>query len=208
VHFISALATTDSKFPLQLLDCLTPQVASTLNMMCPSHLNPAISAYKAIHGPYDCNCFPLAYSGCKAIVYKSPETRGSWGSRGIDAWCVGPLLDHYPCNHFFVPKTRAYQISGSAELFPQHCQVLFLMWNKHLQEVLDKLVTTLKELPVCKCAGDQADIQISQHLGPRPQQRRHLHALPTNCSYLLATYKGCLLSPTLNKRVEQRVPST
>ncbi len=32
-HFISALATTDSKFPLQLWDRLTPQVEATLNML-------------------------------------------------------------------------------------------------------------------------------------------------------------------------------
>ena len=32
-HFISALATTDSKFPLQLWDRLTSQVETTLNLM-------------------------------------------------------------------------------------------------------------------------------------------------------------------------------
>ena len=32
-HFISALATTDRDFPLQLWDCLTPQVEATLNML-------------------------------------------------------------------------------------------------------------------------------------------------------------------------------
>jgi hypothetical protein len=37
-------------------------------------------------------------------------------------------------------------MSGSVELFPQHCQVPFLMWNKHLQEVINKLVTTLHKL--------------------------------------------------------------
>ncbi len=41
------------------------------------------------------------------------------------AWYVGPSLDHYQCNHFFVPKMWANRISGSAELFPQHCQVPF-----------------------------------------------------------------------------------
>jgi hypothetical protein len=105
VHFISALATTDGKFPLQLWDHLIPQVESTLNMMRPLCVNPNISTYKAIHGPYDWNCFSLAPPGCKAVVYKSPETLGSWGSRGIDAWCVGSSLDHYRCNHFFVSKT-------------------------------------------------------------------------------------------------------
>jgi len=32
-HFISALVTTDSKFPLQLWDKLTSQVETTLNLM-------------------------------------------------------------------------------------------------------------------------------------------------------------------------------
>jgi hypothetical protein len=35
-HFVSALATTDSKFPLQLWDRLAPQVETTLNMLRPS----------------------------------------------------------------------------------------------------------------------------------------------------------------------------
>ncbi len=117
-HFISTLATTDSKFPLQLWNRLTPQIKSTLNRMHPLRVNPNISAYKAIHGPYDWNCFPLAPPDCKAVVYKSPETQGLWGSRGIDEWCVSPSLDHYQCNHFFIPETRAYRISGSAKLFP------------------------------------------------------------------------------------------
>jgi hypothetical protein len=53
VHFISALTTRDSDFPLQLWDCLTPQVKATLNMLHPSRTDPSMSVYKAIHGPYD-----------------------------------------------------------------------------------------------------------------------------------------------------------
>jgi hypothetical protein len=72
------------------------------------------------------------------------------GSCGTEAWCVGPLLNHYRCNHFFVPKTRAYHILDLAKLFPQPCQVPFFMWNKHLQEAIDKLVTTIKEMNLDK----------------------------------------------------------
>ena len=104
-HFISALTTTDSKFPLQLWDRLTPQVETTLNMLQPSWIDSSKSVYEAMNGPFDWNRFPLMPPGCKAIIYKSPGTRGSWGSRGTDAWCIGPLLDHYRCNHFFIPKT-------------------------------------------------------------------------------------------------------
>jgi hypothetical protein len=142
----SPLQQTDSKFPLQLWDCLTPQVENTLNMLRPLQINPAKLAYEAIHGHYDWNHYPLTPPGCKAVIYKSPKFRGSWGGRGTDTWYVGPFLDHCRCNHFFVPKTHAYRISGSAELFPQHCQVPFLMWNEHLQEVIDELVKTFQEM--------------------------------------------------------------
>ncbi len=143
-HFISALVTTDSKFPLQLWDKLTSQVETTLNLMRTSCINPNISTYKAIWGPYDWNRFPLTPPGCKAIIYESPTARGSWGSRGTDAWYLGPSVDHYRRNHYFVPKTRAFRILGSAELFPQHCQVLFLSTNDHLHKLTSKVVSKLK----------------------------------------------------------------
>jgi hypothetical protein len=146
-HFISALATTDSNFPLQLWDQLTPQVETTLNMLCPSWIDLNMSAYKAVHGSYDWNCFPLAPPGCKAVIYKAPESQGSWASHGTDAWYVGPSLDHYQCNHYFVTDTHAYHVSGLAKLFPQHCQVPFLLWNESFQEVIDELKMALNELP-------------------------------------------------------------
>jgi hypothetical protein len=103
--------------------------------------------YEAVYGPYDWNCYPLAPPGCKAVIYESPRTRGSWASHGTDAWYLGPSVDHYQCNHFFVPDTRAYRVSGSAELFPQHCQDPFLLWNENFQEVIDELATTIREVP-------------------------------------------------------------
>ncbi len=53
VHFISALAMTDSNFPLQLWDRLTPQVEATLNMLRPSRIEPSLMAYEAVYGPYN-----------------------------------------------------------------------------------------------------------------------------------------------------------
>jgi hypothetical protein len=145
-HFISALTTTDSEFPLQLWDKLTSQVENTLNLMRASRINPNISAYEALRGPNDWNRFPLAPPGCKAIIYKFLDAQGSWGCRGTDEWYLGPLIDHYQCNHYFVLKTQAYRISGSAELFPQHCQVPFLSTKDHLQELTSEVVSTLKNM--------------------------------------------------------------
>jgi hypothetical protein len=66
--FIAALVTTDSDFPLQLWDRLTPQVEATLNMLRQSRVDPSKSAYEILNGPYDWNRYPLAPLGCKAIV--------------------------------------------------------------------------------------------------------------------------------------------
>jgi hypothetical protein len=134
---------TDSKFPLQLWDKLASQVKNTLNLMQALCIDPNMLAYEAIWGPYDLNHFPLAPLGCKAVIYESPDAQGSWGSRGTDTWYLGPLVDHYQCNHYFIPKTRACQISGSAELFPHHCQVPFLSRKDHLQELTKEMVSTL-----------------------------------------------------------------
>ena len=175
-HFVSALATTDSDFPLQLWDRLTQHVETTLNLLRPSRIDPSKSAYEALHGPYDWNRFPLAPPGCKAVIYEAPESRTSWGSRGTDAWYLGPSLDHYRCNHFFVPETRAYRISGSAELFPQHCQVPFLLWNEHLQEVVDELVTTLHEMKPNKRKGVLTDIINKLDTSCRDHDKRTITA--------------------------------
>ncbi len=204
-HFISALATTDSEFPLQLWDRLTPQVEHTLNMLQPSRLDPTKSAYEAIHGPYDWNHFPLTPLGCKAVIYKSPETWGSWASRDTDAWCIGPSMEHYQCNHFFIPKTRAYHISGCAELFPQHCQLPFLLWNKHLQEVINKLVTTVCDMPLEK--QTKVITLIQQKLAPHcKDDTTHTFTNPLHHWILpLGDLQSVPYVPLPEQRVEQRV---
>jgi hypothetical protein len=50
VHFIRALATTDSEFPLQLWDQLTAQVESTF---VPTTCQPQYLSLRAIYGPYN-----------------------------------------------------------------------------------------------------------------------------------------------------------
>jgi hypothetical protein len=88
--FITTLATTDADFPIQLWDKIAPQVQDTLNLLRALQINPAISVYKSLNGPYDWNRYPLTPLGCKAVVYEDGGTRGSWASRGVDGWYLGP----------------------------------------------------------------------------------------------------------------------
>jgi hypothetical protein len=51
-------------------------------------------------------------------------------------------VDHYQCIIYYVPEMQAYRISGSAELFPQHCQVPNLSNNAHLKALTKELQTS------------------------------------------------------------------
>ncbi len=80
--FISALATTDRDFPLQLWDKLMPQVINTLNMLRASHIDPTKSAYEVLYGPYNWNRYPLAPPMMQSCCIQG---RGYKGVVGI-AW--------------------------------------------------------------------------------------------------------------------------
>jgi hypothetical protein len=137
--FIAALATTDSESPLQLWDRLTPQVEDTLNMLRASPVNPSKSVYEILNGPYDWNRYPPAPLGCKAVVYEDGKTRGSWASCGINAFYLGPATDHYRCNNYYIPNTLPYRVSGSTNLFPQHCQLPSMTPHQHFCALTNEL---------------------------------------------------------------------
>jgi hypothetical protein len=111
-------------------------------MMRASRIDSTVSAYEQLNGPYDWNRYPLVPYGCKAVIYEDSNTRGSWASRGVDGWYLGPSMDHYRCSLFYVPETRAYCISGLAELFPQHCQIPNMSPHQHLRALMDELRDT------------------------------------------------------------------
>jgi hypothetical protein len=107
-----------------------------------SRIDSTVSAYEQLNGPYDWNRYPLAPLGCKAVINGDGNTHGSWASGGVGGWYLGPSMDHYQCSLFYVPETQAYRISGSAELFPQHCQIPNMSPHQHLCALTDELRDT------------------------------------------------------------------
>ena len=59
--------------------------------------------------------------------------------RGVDGWYLGPSKNHYRCDHYYIPETCAYRISGSTELFPQHCQLPSLTPMQHLRALTKEI---------------------------------------------------------------------
>jgi hypothetical protein len=166
--FIAALATTDKDSSIQLWDHLTPQVMSTLNLMQASRVNPTILAYEALNGPYNWNQYPLALLGCKAVVYKDGDMQGLWASRG---GYLGPSIDHYQCNVYYIPETRANRVSGSTELSSQHCQLPNVTPHQHLRKLINEFTaegTTAGATTKGRCLLKLLQAHIGNILIPTP----------------------------------------
>jgi hypothetical protein len=142
-RFIGTLGTTDVDFPIQLWDKLAPQVQYSINLLQCSRIDSTKSAYEILKGPYNWNQYPLAPLGTKAVIYEDADTRASWAPHGLDAWLLGPSKDHYCCNLYYIPETKGYHVSGSADLFPQHCIVPAFTPVPHVQELSTELQETL-----------------------------------------------------------------
>ncbi len=143
--FIAAFATTDCNFQLQLWDKLRPQVINTLNMMQALRINPTKSAYKRLYSPYHWNWNPLAPLGCKAVMHEDSNTRRLWALQGVNRWYLGPLMDHYWCDIYYIPETRVYCILGSTKLFPQHCQFPNMTPHQQFCALMDELTNDTEQ---------------------------------------------------------------
>jgi hypothetical protein len=64
---------------------------------------------------------------------------------------------------YYIPETRAYCISGSAELFSQHCQVPYLSPNEHLRALTKELATTTSSVSKTTTGWDMIKV-LQAHL--------------------------------------------
>jgi hypothetical protein len=118
-HFISGLCTTDPNFPMHLWDRLIPQALLTLNLLRSSRINPNLSAYAQVFGQYDFAAHPIAPPGIHMLVHKKPALRSSWAPHALNAWYVGPALQHYRCHRAWVWTSRHERITDTVTWVPR-----------------------------------------------------------------------------------------
>ena len=117
-HFIAGLSSTHKDFPLHLWCQLIPHAILTLNLLRQSRMNPTLSGYAQMHGEFNYNATPLAPPGTKVIIHEKPTVRGTWATRGVKGWYLGPSMNHYCCHHVYITKTRGERDSDCIEFFP------------------------------------------------------------------------------------------
>ena len=117
-HFISILAGTDPEFPMQVWDELIVQGEATLNMMRPSNVNPTISAWEHMNGPYNFDRHPLAPAGIKVAVHEKPNERGTWAAHATIGFYLGPAMQHHRCYRVWIPSLNSKRITDTVDWHP------------------------------------------------------------------------------------------
>lgn len=118
-HFQSTLAVADPEFPFVQSARIVQHAELTLNLMRPSHINPLISAWEQLHGPFDFNRTPLAIPGMAVAVHEMPDARPSWAPHSIRGFYIGPAFHHYRCYTVWLPSTQETRVTDSIEWFPR-----------------------------------------------------------------------------------------
>jgi hypothetical protein len=144
-HFIATRSGTDSTFPQDCWDLLVPLALVTLNIMRPSRINPAISAYTQVKGTFDFNKTPLAPAGCKVIVHNRRMERASWADRGTDGFFIDQAPQHYRNYKCYIPATKGIRISNTVEFFPAHCDLPHASPQDKLSMILQDLMGVLTD---------------------------------------------------------------
>ena len=121
-HFLSGLATCDPSYPIDEWDRILIQGEITLNLLRNSRVNPSLSAYAYINGPFDFNRTPMAPPGTKVVFHAKPSNRASWAFHGQEGWYIGPSMEHYRCLKIYNPirflKSIQTQLSSFLDIFP------------------------------------------------------------------------------------------
>jgi hypothetical protein len=129
----------------------------------------------------------VAPLGTRAIIYEDSDTKAPWAPHGLDMWYLGSSKDHYQCHIYYVPETKGYRVSGSAELFPQHCSEPTYSPDSHIKELLTELQENMSTIGRKTCTVNVLKL-LAQHLEayimrtPPPHWKEDTHSQCTKTS--------------------------
>ena len=146
-NFISGFSKTDPYLPIREWYQITSQCLINLNLLRNSRVNPALSAYAYLFGPYHFNKPPMAPPGTRVVFHKKPGNRTSWGHHGTQGWYIIPSLDHYICMQCYMLTAGIVQIIDTLQYTPKTFYLPKTTTEDYLQQKIGYIITIMKDLP-------------------------------------------------------------
>ena len=72
-----------------------------------------------------------------------PKQRTTWDTHALDGWYVGPAKQHYICYNFFIPETKRFRITQTANFFPVHAKVLSITQRAQIHISVKEFINAL-----------------------------------------------------------------
>ena len=113
---------TESAFPIREWDRLIEQGDITLNLLRSSRRFPNLSAYASIYSIFNFNNTPMTPPDTKQW-YMQPLHIVKVLDHTLEAWYVGPALEHYRCFKCYVTITASIRCIVTIEWFPKTIQL-------------------------------------------------------------------------------------
>ena len=110
-------------------------------------MNPYLSSYAYLFGPYDFNKSPMAPPGTRVIVHNKPGNQRSWFHHGTTGWYIGPSLDHYRCMQCYIPSTGIVIITDTLQYIPKAFALPKTTTEDYLQQAIGDIISIMKNPP-------------------------------------------------------------
>ena len=144
-HVLAGLATCHKQIPIAKWDRLLPQAKITLKLLRRCRLNPALSAYACLWGPYDFNAHLIAPPGTMTLVHKKVEDRNLWDFHCQIGWYIGPALHHYICVQVYIPSTNSVNVADTVKFIEEKIPFPNSNVDDFLKQLISDIVHLLKK---------------------------------------------------------------
>jgi hypothetical protein len=150
---------------LNLWDKLLLQAVLTLNLICPSYINPQLSAHAQVHGNFNFDKTSLAPPGIKVLAHEPANGRESFAVHATQGYYVGPCLHHYRCFNIWTPSTNATHVVNTVNWFPHNIKMPTPTTNDTIFAAAKDLTAALgksNQQPLLPPAGTQTGVALKQ----------------------------------------------
>ena len=109
-HFIGVMSGTAENFPTHLWCQSIPQAERQLLLLQKSNVNPKISTYAHVYGPYNYNAAPFVPICMETLVKDKTKRRGTFAEHCSKGFVLGTAFEHYGSWIMVMKDTRATRI--------------------------------------------------------------------------------------------------
>ena len=109
-----------------------------------SRVDPDLSAYTYLFGPYDFNKFTMANPGTRVIVHNKPGKRTSWDHNDTPSCYIGSSFDQYSCMQWYMPLSSIIIITDTIQYILMEFHFPRTTTEEYLQETIGYIIKMMK----------------------------------------------------------------